>query len=284
MPPRPAPFDVIQFPKDLGTDKAQPHYMVFSTHAIRGTVGASGSDNSFGGVEAQVALPVPTNPTASYEQGWDTESAGMAMSGVITGAQDIIDAYNAPTGRGKTEGGPAGIKGAMAAVTNKLKKEGKTIAAGGVLGNVGNLINNRALGQATGTAVFDQSFAVYGGPAYRTFSFSFSLMPLNRTDVDTIKSIVDFFKINAAPEARGAGSVARVYGLPKAFWPRYYTSRGENQYINKIGKCALTNIQVTYGGERFSTFDNLDAPVQVDISLSFKELQLQDSAAMRNGY
>jgi len=62
------------------------------------------------------------------------------------------------------------------------------------------------------------------------------------------------------------------------------TPRGENQYMNKIGKCALTSINVTYGGERFTTFDGMDAPVQVNLTLAFKELQLQDSKSLAAGY
>jgi len=282
-PKRIKPTDVMQFPKDLGISSEHSHYMMFTTFAIKGTVGASGSDNSFGEEGASVALPIPGNPTATYEQGWDTQEAGFVMSGLITSSQEIEQAYNAPVGppgRGHT----AGLEGAITAVSDKLSKEGKTIAAGGILGNVGKAIGNRALGQATGTAVFDQSFAVYGGPAYRTFSFNFALMPLSEEDVFTIKDIVDYFKINSSPESKGPGSVARIYGLPKAFGIKYMTPRGENQYMNKIGKCALTSINVTYGGERFTTFDGMDAPVQVNLTLAFKELQLQDSKSLAAGY
>ena len=154
----------------------------------------------------------------------------------------------------------------------------------GIVGNIGKLVGSRALGQSTGQAIFDQSFAVYGGPAYRSFSFSYSLMPLSRDDTEKIKDIVNFFKINSAPESKGPGTVARIYGLPKAFEIKYYNKSNENEYMNKIGKCALTSINVTYGGERFTTFDGMDAPVQVNLNLSFKELQLQDSASMDAGY
>ena len=49
----------------------------------------------------------------------------------------------------------------------------------------------------------------------------------------------------------------------------------EHTHIGKIGHCALTNIGVTYGGDKFSTFDNAThAPVQTDITLQFKEMEL----------
>jgi hypothetical protein len=43
-------------------------------------------------------------------------------------------------------------------------------------------------------------------------------------------------------------------------------------------------MNVSYGGEKFNVFDQTDAPVQVDISLSFTELQLQDSASYKAGF
>ena len=270
-------FKVLQFPKNLGISN-QPHYMMFTTHAIKGTVGASGSDNSFGKAEGFVMLPIPANPTAAYEQGWDTEEAGVAMSSLVTGTQDVMSAVDA------ADGVLEGAGGAFDSIMNKLGEAGKTVTDAGVVGNIGKLVGSRALGQSTGQAIFDQSFAVYGGPAYRSFSFSYSLMPLSKNDVTDIKNIIDFFKINSAPESKGPGTVARIYGLPKAFQIKYYNKSRENQYMNKIGKCALTSINVTYGGERFTTFDNDDAPVQVNLNLSFKELQLQDSASMAAGY
>ena len=108
-------------------------------------------------------------------------------------------------------------------------------------------------------------------------------MPLSEEDTIKIKDIVDFFKINSAPKSLASGLV-RIYELPHAFGITYHNKGGENEYMNKIGKCVLTNLGVTYGGEKFNTFDGFDAPVQVDITLSFKELQLQDSSSIANGY
>ena len=69
----------------------------------------------------------------------------------------------------------------------------------------------------------------------------------------------------------------------------YYTlgnsvSKGANAYLNKISTCVLQNLSVKYGGGRFSAHtptsrgpDNLvgsTPPVESEISLSFKELEI----------
>ena len=71
----------------------------------------------------------------------------------------------------------------------------------------------------------------------------------------------------------------RIYELPKLFGISYHGRNGPMAHMNKIAKCALTNINVVYGGDRFSVFDD-SAPVQVDMTLQFKEVQLLSKADM----
>jgi|MDTB01.3.fsa_nt_gb hypothetical protein len=277
-------LSVTQFPPDLGISSEHAHYMMFSTFDINGSIGSSASDTTFSTTGESVALPIPASPSAQYDQGWEAETKGFGKS-ALTG---IVDA--ARQASTQDEGGRGGAPTTSfrdrfsASVKNQYKDElgnldvgdvGELIVGGFTAGRIGQ--------QATGKALFDESFAVYGGPAYRTFAFSFSMMPLSQKDTETIKGIVDFFKINSAPTSLAAG-VVRIYELPKAFGITFHNRGKENEYLNKIGKCALTSMNVSYGGEKFNVFDQTDAPVQVDISLSFTELQLQDSASYKAGF
>ena len=280
-----AKLKVTAFPKDLGISSEHAHYMMFTPYDIKGTIGSKG-DQSFINPGEGVALPIPGAPAVTYSQGWETEQKGLMGSLVQAG----LNAMNEPEGPGAT--GPPGrnYNSSMAGrIGNAVSKEFKAASDGvGDLGDIGKLITAKVLGgrigtQAQGKAIFDESFAVYGGPAYRTFAFTFTLMPLSLEDADTIKNIVDFFKINSAPKQLTA-NLARIYELPKAFGITYHNRGKENTFMNKIGKCALTNIGVTYGGDKFNVFDGTDVPVQVDLSLAFTELQLQDSTSMAAGY
>ena len=61
----------------------------------------------------------------------------------------------------------------------------------------------------------------------------------------------------------------------------------QNQYINKIGKCYLKTMDVSYGGEKFVTYnaDKEGAPPQkTTISLSFQELEIMDRTLVEAGY
>ena len=51
----------------------------------------------------------------------------------------------------------------------------------------------------------------------------------------------------------------------------------EHTRLPKIGHVALTNINVQYGGDIFRTYSDPDhSPVQVNLALSFKEMELLD--------
>ena len=53
--------------------------------------------------------------------------------------------------------------------------------------------------------------------------------------------------------------------------------------LPRISKCALTDVGVTYGGDRYSEFEN-DAPVQVDLTLSFREISLLSGQDIDAGF
>ena len=271
-----AQLKVTTFPKDLGISSEHAHYMLFKTYNIKGSIGSK-SDNAFEEFGPGVALPIPGAPAVTYEQGWETDTKGAIKSAIQTG----MDALKSGSGRpGDSD---------FDIVKNSLGTEFKEASDGlGGLGGIGTIIAKKALTgniglQSEGLAIFDQSFAVYGGPAYRTFSFTFSLMPLSLDDGNTIREIIKFFKVHSAPR-QNATNLARIYELPKAFGITYHNRDRPNTFMNKIGKCALTSIGVTYGGDKFNVFDGTDVPVQIDLSLAFSELQLQDSRSVGKGY
>ena len=94
-----------------------------------------------------------------------------------------------------------------------------------------------------------------------------------------IEEIVRHFRFAAAPQEI-EGSLYRIYSLPKVFEIKFYHKDGENKALPTIGKCALQNIGIKYGGDRFQTFATGHAPIQTDISLQFIELILQTQNVM----
>ncbi len=265
----------MKFPGDLGS-KENPHFMMFNTFTLAGTVAGTGSDAAFIPANApSVSLPVSGNPTATYDQSWDQETAGLVKN-------QITQAAGAALGSGSIKEFTAKM---MSNVSKGADQVGKLGGDNSIVGAVaGNVLGFKAAGQSGGKASFDQIYAIYAGPGFRSFNFTYSLKAFDAVDVGRIDDIVKYFKINSAPRAI-LNSISRLYQLPKAFKITYHYKAGPNDWINQIGYCACTSVGVSYGGDRFTTFDSTDgAPVQVDLTLAFKELQLQDSKSIEAGY
>jgi hypothetical protein len=206
------------------------------------------------------------------EMGGTLASAGKAA---ITGVADIIadpvNVYNKATG----------------AISNIAAKIGQSQMVGNAVAGVGLGVAGKVLGDAGSTAMgvasFNQTMAFYQGPQFRTFNFSYQLLPQSPAEQRKIKQVVDFFKTASAPEQISSG-LFRIYELPFVFTINFYGINGEMEHINKIAHCALTAVQVAYGGDRFNTFAGTDAPVQTNIQLAFKEIELVTKKEMEVGY
>ena len=76
------------------------------------------------------------------------------------------------------------------------------------------------------------------------------------------------------PEFIGTNLGGRSLKVPNTFDIQYMYQNAENNYLNKISTCFLETMDVTYGGDRYKTFephaDDGAPPVETSITLAFK--------------
>ena len=237
------------------------NWMMITAYEITG-----GFSNSkmvqFGNPSGSVSLPIPPGITSSYEQNWSQAgvnpmqqmatriASSVGITGAISKALGIRD--QAPVG--SEEDINWGAEATAAAVR----------ATG--LAEVGQF--------ALGARALDQIMMSYAGPTFRNFTYNFSMKPNNSMDSYQIDQIIKFLKYKSSPESFNT-RFSRVYKLPSVFRIQFHSGGSENERIPKVGYCALTNITTNYGGDIFRTYDDSDhSPVQVDLSLAFKEMEL----------
>jgi len=98
----------------------------------------------------------------------------------------------------------------------------------------------------SGTIITPRTEMMFRGIGRRSFSFSFTFIPKDHTETETVHKIVQEFKEGMTPSFKNAGST-REMTIPDVFSIQYMHVNGQNQYINKIGKCYLKTMDVTYG-------------------------------------
>ena len=89
------------------------------------------------------------------------------------------------------------------------------------------------------------------------------------------------------PEMVG-GRNRETMTVPNTFNIQYMYRGKENDYIHRVSECFLTSADVTYGGDRYKTFDphnNEGAPPQqVNLKLEFSEIEIITRERIFEGY
>ena len=150
---------------------------------------------------------------------------------------------------------------------------------------------------------------MFEGVARRTFTYAFVFIPKSRQESENVKEIIDTFKKHMTPNFSGTkdSKVVEILGknansevtatqqfrsmnIPDTFQINYMYRTVENQYINKISECYLQQMDVQFGGDKFSAHDASPdgtpgaPPSRVTCNLTFQEINIIDRDMIEAGY
>jgi hypothetical protein len=168
-------------------------------------------------------------------------------------------------------------------------------AAGGLLKKFAGTQGGQAVSKATGQILNPHKAVVYQGPGgFRTFSFTFILVPKSADEAKEIFNIVKFFKKRMHPgTGAGAGinnlsSVTLTY--PDEFEIQYFVNNkpadgtDPTKPLFKIHKCFMESFAVDYTTSSLVSFLDDAQPLTTTISMGFKETQLLTQKDIDAGY
>ena len=144
-----------------------------------------------------------------------------------------------------------------------------------------------------GSIIVPRIEVMFKGISRRKFSFDFTFMPKSDTESDTVDDIIKTFKLGMTPEFK-LQKTTREMTFPDIFGIAYMHMDTQNSYLHKIGKCFLESVDVTYGGDKFQTFNPKTKqgrrigegapPTKVTMKLSFREIEIMDKQKIQDGY
>lgn len=172
---------------------------------------------------------------------------------------------------------------AMADVANHMGTEGKRVL-GDLLGGADVLANPalaNILMRQDGMALNNHLEAFFKGVGFRKFSYTFQLSPKTPKEAQEIQQIVKAFKVAASPALATPGEYyGRFFKYPNQFNISYWNSGQTHQ----LSKCVLESISVNYSaGQSNMTFRD-NRPLQTDLTLNFKELEIMHKQKFLDGY
>jgi hypothetical protein len=138
-----------------------------------------------------------------------------------------------------------------------------------------------------GEIITDRLELAFKGINKRNFQYTFKMIPKSQREAEEIRKIVFAFKANMLPEFKGGDRSGRRLIVPNTFDIEYMYNGSTNQYLHHVSTCVLENMSITYGGERYKTFEaTADGapPVETSITLAFKEMELITKERVFEGY
>ena len=107
---------------------------------------------------------------------------------------------------------------------------------------------------------------MFKGANFRTFSFEWELIPLNKKDADNINAFIETLQKYSLPKHK-----AGYQGYPSLWWIEFEPSI---DYLPVIMDSAITNLQINYSGVGKPVFHDEVVPVQTNISVEFTETEI----------
>lgn len=226
-----------------------------------------------------ISMYMPTGVKATYSQNYAEASIGQASAFAADVYSDVM------------AGGRAG-----ASVVDFLKNEFPAAAREALILQglkAAELIPGfqgatDVLGMATGEVVADRLELAFRNINKRKFQYTFKMLPKSQEEADMVYDIVLAFKKHSAASFKDGNRSGKTLIVPDTFNIQYMYDDNENQYIHKISECVLETVDVSYGGDRYKTFQGVKGrgapPVETSISLAFSELELISRERIEEGF
>lgn len=200
-------------------------------------------------LKAAVALYVPNQLSIRYGASWGEEDT-MAFSALSQGADEV--------GRALTSKDLTAVGGLAQSVLTSIALDKGPFGA--------------SLGIAAGLAANPKKEQAFKNVDFRTFTFDYQFAPRNKSEARNMLNIIRLFKYHMHPEFKDETGFLYIY--PSEFDIVYYKGAKENLSIHRHTSCVLTEMNINYSPNGvFSTFDD-GIPTQINVSMTFRELQL----------
>jgi hypothetical protein len=227
-------------------------------------------------LDTAIAMYMPNAVQVTYATNYNEDQISSLVSAAASAYQGV-----------KSGGGIVdAILGAVPQVKDQMGKRLLTGAAqtADALGITGG---RTAIEIVTGEIIADRMELSFKGVGRRAFQYTFKMIPKNSREADEIRKIVFAFKANMLPEF-SKGRSRDTMSIPNTFNIQYMYKQKENDYIHRVSECFLENVQVSYGGDRYKTFephaDDGAPPVETTMTLAFKEIEVMSRERIFEGY
>ena len=224
-----------------------------------------------------IELPIPQDLTDSNSVTWGEDRANALELGALAAAQQ---AMGGNIGEGIVQSGQTAVRALNEGVDIpglKPETQGAVRAAlsGAAIGALGSNISPQSvISRSTGQILNNNLELLFKGVNLRTFPYSITFSPRTPDEARVVKDIIRRLKASMAPKAgEFNGTAAGIFiQSPDVFQLKYLKDDVDHPFLNAFKLCALTGMSVNYtNAGTYTTYED-GTPVNIRMSLTFKEL------------
>lgn len=264
----------LTFPDDLAN---LDHWISFTAEQTNGKaadivskLGIGNIGSNYGVSGGSMFLPLPSNLSTDYRPQYTDSQMSATEAQMIKPFDRMI--YG-------NQGDMSGVAAAGGALAG--------IAAGGI-GKVGSALGisadagAAALKVGAGVALNPNKIVLFTGVPFREHTFSWKLSPKNRQESDTINEMIKMMRYYAHPEYVAGGL---FFKYPEFFRIRF----NYPEYLFDLRPSVCTDIKVNYHSQGYPAYirnrdgSGIPAPAEVELSLSFKEVEIITKNSLTQG-
>lgn len=277
-------LDVLKYPRDLGSS-TRAHYVTFRIYDIVPFSLEADSSWSFSDLfsgNTKGFLDSATNFVKDFAENINVSS----LSAPLTEQKAEISLYIPDSVEFGYEAGYGEV------ILNPLAAGNFLEGLPGVVGTAAKAVSSVVSNDATklflrsqGVAINPNQQVMFDSIPLRTFSFEFVFMPKSKEETKDVKDIIEAFKMYSRPRTV-EGSYGMIFVPPSVFKIDFRFLNGRNQYINKVADSVITNVDIDYTPNGWSTHQD-GSPVNIRMKVEFKELTLIDrdgATSVARGY
>ena len=224
-----------------------------------------------------IELPIPQDLTDSNSISWGDDRANAVELAGLAVAQEAMAGSVGETANNLAQAAVTALNTGIEipelnADTQSAVRAALSGAAIGALGS--NISPQSVISRSTGQILNNNLELLFKGVNLRSFPYSITFSPRGPTEANVVKQIIRRLKASMAPKAgEFNGSAQGIFiQSPDVFQLRFLKDDTDHPFLHTFKLCALTGMSVNYTNAGTYTSYEDGTPVNIRMSLTFKEL------------
>ena len=224
-----------------------------------------------------IELPIPQDITDSNSITWGEDRANALELGALAVAQKVMAGNPLEDGVALAQAAVTALNTGIDIPGLKPETQGAVRAAlsGAAIGALGSNVSPQSvISRSTGQILNNNLELLFKGVNLRTFPYNITFSPRSPKEGDVVKQIIRRLKASMAAKAgEFNGTAAGIFiQSPDVFQLKFLKDDVDHPFLHSFKLCALTGMSVNYTNAGTYTSYEDGTPVNIRMSLTFKEL------------